>query len=143
MRDRSQDVDDIVQEVYLRLLRVSEHEFIRCPEAYMLTIAFHVLHEYRLRLSGRPEALDIDAASDELESSFEHGPESQAETWQRLERLQRVVEDLPDRARVVLLMHRHEGMTLEEIAGALGLSRAMVAKYLCRALVHCRQAFAG
>ena len=33
------DVPDITQEVYLRMLRVSDVESIRSPEAYLFTVA--------------------------------------------------------------------------------------------------------
>jgi hypothetical protein len=37
------------QEVYLRLLRVEDHETIRNPQAYLYTIANHVLYQHTLR----------------------------------------------------------------------------------------------
>jgi RNA polymerase sigma-70 factor (ECF subfamily) len=43
------DIPDIIQEVYLRLLRVSNHETIRTPEAYIFTIAKHVAQQHSLQ----------------------------------------------------------------------------------------------
>jgi RNA polymerase sigma-19 factor, ECF subfamily len=37
------DVPDLAQEVFLRQLRVSNHADIRSPEAYLFTIATHVV----------------------------------------------------------------------------------------------------
>src|SRR6185437_6913589 len=42
------DIPDLMQEVFLRLLRVPHHESIRTPEAYLLTIARHVAQQHRL-----------------------------------------------------------------------------------------------
>jgi DNA-directed RNA polymerase specialized sigma24 family protein len=59
------DVPDLAQEVFLRLLRVQSHETIRTPEAYLLTIAGHVVHQHTLRQASAPEAVDIaDAVAD-------------------------------------------------------------------------------
>src|SRR5579863_5281895 len=51
------DVSDLVQEVFLRLLRVDRHESIRNPEAYVMTVAGHVLHQHTLRSAAAPESL--------------------------------------------------------------------------------------
>ena len=37
------------------------------------------------------------------------------------------------------VLHRRDGMTLEEIAKQLGVSRPMVKKYLAKALLQCRE----
>jgi RNA polymerase sigma-70 factor (ECF subfamily) len=38
----------------------------------------------------------------------------------------------------VLLLHRREGMTYEEIGAQVGISTSMVKKYLAQGLQHCR-----
>ena len=47
------DVPDIVQEVYLRMLRISNAESIRSPEAYLFTVAQHVVQQHTMRQSRR------------------------------------------------------------------------------------------
>ena len=41
------DVSDLAQEVFMRLLRVPHHEDIRSPEAYLFTVASHVIHQHQ------------------------------------------------------------------------------------------------
>jgi RNA polymerase sigma factor (sigma-70 family) len=139
LRHGAMDIADLVQEVFLRLLRVDHHETIRSSEAYLFTIAFHVLHQHKLRQSAMPEAVEITALIDELEASPEGDPASQAEVGERLEALQVALAQLSPKAQAVLLLHRRDGYSLEEIGKQLGISRAMAAKYLGRALLHCRQ----
>lgn len=139
LRHMAGDAADLVQEIFLRLLRIDHHETIRSSEAYLFTIAFHVLHQHKLRQAAMPEMVEITALIDEMESSPEENPVTQAEARQRLEVLEAALAQLAPKARAVLLLHRRDGYSLEEIGAQLGISRAMAAKYLSRALLHCRQ----
>ena len=139
LRHSAADVPDLVQEIFLRLLRVDHHESIRSPEAYLFTIAFHVLHQHVMRRSAVPEAVEITALIDQMESAPEADPVRQVEKQQQLEELQYALRELPPKAQAVLLLHRRDGYSLEEIADRLGFSRANAAKYLAKALVHCRR----
>jgi RNA polymerase sigma factor (sigma-70 family) len=139
LRHHAADVHDLAQEVFLRLLRIDHHETIRSSEAYLYTIAFHVLHQHVLRRSAIPEAVEISALINELESSPESDPVRQFETQQQIVELQGVLQQLSPKAQAVLILHRRDGYSLEEIGKQLGFSRAMAAKYLSKALLHCRQ----
>ena len=139
LRHRAADVQDLAQEVFLRLLRINHHETIRSSEAYLYTVAFHVLHQHVLRRSATPEAVEITDLINELESAPGSDPVTQFETQQQLEELQGALQQLSPKARAVLLLHRRDGYSLEEIGAQLGFSRAMAAKYLSKALLHCRQ----
>lgn len=64
MRHATADVPDLVQEVFLRLLRIADHESIRNPQAYLYTVASHVLHQYTLRRTVAAEPIEpVDIAS--------------------------------------------------------------------------------
>src|SRR5262245_37751023 len=86
MRNARADVPDLVQEVYLRLLRIPDHEAIRNPQAYLYTIASHVLHQYTLRraVTGAPAPMaDI---SSELEASLQPDPAEEVHLEQQFEK---------------------------------------------------------
>ncbi len=53
------DVPDIVQEVYLRMLRISNVDSIRSPEAYLFTVAQHVVQQHTMRQSATPPAVEL------------------------------------------------------------------------------------
>lgn len=133
------DVPDLLQEVFLRMMRVSHPEDIRTPEAYLFTVAKAVLHQHRLRQNARPEVVDITDVLSELEDYEEVGPEAQLQARQRLDELERSLAQLPRKAYVTLILNRVAGMPLEEVGRRLGISRPMAKKYLARALAHCRQ----
>lgn len=136
----SADVPDLAQEVFLRLLRVDDHETIRSPESYLFTIASHIIHQHSLRQSAAPEAMDIDAMCSELKSVEEEGPAALADMQQRVEQLQRAMEQLRPVERSALLLHRYAGFSIKEIGAQLGIARPTAKKYLAKALLHCRDA---
>ncbi|MBL8267602.1 RNA polymerase sigma factor, partial [Steroidobacter sp.] len=49
------------------------------------------------------------------------------------------LDELPEHHRAVLVLHRHEGMTYDEIGQRLGISPSTVKKYLRLGLRHCRE----
>lgn len=139
MRSAAADVPDLVQEVFLRLLRIADHESIRNPRAYLYTIASHVLHQYTLRqaVTAQPDAfMDISA---EIEASIDDDPAETAQLEQRFEALGHGLEQLSPRAYATLIMYRCEGATLEQIGERLGVSRIMAKKYLMKAMTYCQQ----
>lgn len=132
-----QDVPDLVQEVYMRLLRVERPDSIRNPEAYLFTIANHVLYQHALRKVAAHETSsldDFDAAPD-----MDADPASQVELQQRLQNVDKALSQLSDKAHAALILYRRDGFSLEEVAARLGVSLAMVKKYLAKAILHCRQ----
>jgi RNA polymerase sigma factor (sigma-70 family) len=139
LRHALADVPDLVQEVFLRLLRVSHPEAIRTPEAYLYTVAKAVLHQHRARRNAIPEAVALTDVLAELEDPWEIGPEARLDAEQRLAELHLCLSHLPRKAYATLVLNRIVGMPLEEVGARLGISRAMAKKYLAKALAHCRQ----
>lgn len=132
------DVPDLAQEVFLRLLRVRQHDVIRNPEAYLFTVASHVIHQHTLRQSNSPAMVDIVEAVSELTTDATDDLATRADNAQRIERLERVLAQLPPRVAAALVMHRVSGYTVQEIADELGVARETAKKYLVRAARHCR-----
>jgi RNA polymerase sigma-70 factor (ECF subfamily) len=134
------DVPDLAQEVFLRLLRVPNHEEIRSPEAYLFTVASHVVQQHYQKQVATPASLDwVDQFADSPGPATDDPP-AQVEVRQRLEHLERTLDQLPPRVAMALIMHRMAGHTIAEIARELNLAEITVKKYLARGLVHCRLA---
>lgn len=136
----SADIPDLAQEVFLRLMRVEEHDIIRSPEAYLFTVARHVAHQHTLQETNAPKAVDITEVFPELQTSLSDDPLERAEVSSRVKHLKRALDQLPPRLATTLLMHRFDGYSIEEIAQELGVARITAAKYLAQALLHCRAA---
>jgi DNA-directed RNA polymerase specialized sigma24 family protein len=79
------DVSDRVQEVFMRLLRMDQHEPIRNAGAYLMTIAAHVLQQHHVRRAAAPESLET-----LLDSQLGSSPSPEAQG--RLQALDRILE---------------------------------------------------
>ena len=133
------DAPDLAQEVYARMLRVSDTEAIRNPQLYLYTVASNLVKEYavrQLRLTTSPE-LDETSVAEPLGEL--PALDSQLESSQMVERLGTVLEQLPSRWRTALILQHRYGLTYQQIAERLGVSSNMVKKYLAQGLAHCRR----
>lgn len=137
------DVPDVAQEVFLRLMRVDRQDAIRNPEAYLYTVASHVLQQHTLRQSTDPVFVEITDAFAELKLPETENPAVKADTAGRMAMLERALAQLPPKVGAALVMHRVGGYTVPEIANQLGVGRESVKKYLMRAAEHCRKGRVG
>lgn len=131
------DIADLAQEVYLRLLRVERHDHIRNPEAYLLTIASHVLQQHAIARAESPETVDVMDTLITERMADESDPAAALHLEQRLAALDRALSRLSPKARAAFVLQRRDGCTVDEIAGRLGISRSMVKKYLATAILRC------
>ena len=127
---------DLAQEVYLRLLRMENVRLIRNPRAFVIHLAAHAAHEWRMLARNR-----LEHSEDYLDQLIaDHAdPAESLEREARIESLARVLETLNPKCRAVVLMNRRDGMTCAEIAARLNLSVAMVKKHLARGLAACHK----
>jgi RNA polymerase sigma-70 factor (ECF subfamily) len=133
------DVPDILQEVYLRMLRVSNVESIRSPEAYLFTVAQHVVQQHGLKQSATPPSIELTEMLNSARAVPDVDPVLDLDAQQCLEQLQAELDRLSPKLRATFLLHRRDGLSLEEIAQRLGTSVPMVKKNLMQALVQLRQ----
>jgi len=141
IRARS-DAPDLAQEVYLRMLRVSDPEAIRDPQRYLYTVASNLVKEHALLQQRQTNRTDLEAADVQQWLGELPSLEEELDGWQTLERLGAVVEQLPARWRTALILQNRYGLTYQQIGERLGVSSNMVKKYLAQALQRCRQGMA-
>jgi RNA polymerase sigma-70 factor (ECF subfamily) len=133
------DVPDMLQEVYLRMLRVPNVESIRSPEAYLFTVAQHVVQQHSLRQSATPPSIELTEMLNSARAVPDVDPVLDLDAQQCLEQLQSELDRLSPKLRATFLLHRRDGLSLDEIAERLGTSLPMVKKNLMQALVQLRQ----
>jgi RNA polymerase sigma factor (sigma-70 family) len=119
---RVADLDDISQEVFLRLLRYDSAEVIEHPQASLQRIAANVAAEWAVRPSHR---LEHDPRW--LEALVVEGsPEDQLDRAVAHRELKNALLALSPRERSVLRLHFEEGQSYSEIAAHLGLTLRIV-----------------
>lgn len=135
-----QDVDDLAQEVYLRLLRVDETQAVRHPLAYLYGVASNVVADFRIGADHEREHLMIDS---EAVAKWSEGPaavlpDDLADRLNLQQQIARALRQLPANHAAVLLAHKRDGMSYEEVAVKLGLSVNTVEKYITQAKARIR-----
>jgi RNA polymerase sigma-70 factor (ECF subfamily) len=125
------ELDDLAQEVFLRLLRYSEKTVVENPLGYLLRIAGNVASEWRERARvSKPHDREW---LDDLPIESEQEPENSVCQARTDENVQAAVDKLPFRQRQVLLLRVNEGLTYKQIAERLSLSPRAVLRDLSRA----------
>lgn len=137
---RPLDAGDLVQEVYLRLLRFPPERLIEQPQAYLYRIASNVVFDFNTRLKDAPVTFDSSVA-DELSAhaldTWSGDPGNQLAVQDELERILR---RLPRAPLIALLMHKRDGMTVAEISRQLGAPPDTIKSRIAQAIALCRAA---
>ena len=132
------EVEDVAQEVFLRVLRLDNVNFIRDSEAYLFRIAANVAYEFRAdQLRARQQEIEF---SEEWIAPLadQDSVEDQAHRAALLDQAMQAMESMPPRARAAVALHWRDGMTVREVAQQLQVSTHAVKKYLATALLYCR-----
>ncbi len=123
------EIDDIVQEAYLRVMQARENCEMQAPKAYLFAIARN-LAVNRIR---RSKIIQFDSLTDfdlaNVIDDMEPVSESIALN-QELEFLNKAIESLPNRCRQIFILRKVYSLPQKEIAKKLGLSVNTVAAQL-------------
>lgn len=129
------DVEDLVQEVFLRLARQHELGSIRMIEPYLFQSASHVLTDHA-RAAAVRHAEDHEPYDDDAQPREVSSPERVVAGRQSVDRLLQALAELPERTRMIFVLRRWDGLSNAEIARLVQLSVSAVEKHITRALIH-------
>lgn len=127
----SEAVDDLVQDVFVSLQARRAASPIENEEAYLFTVARHVLARYRQRSY---RAADETVANIEQVCDGAPLPDRRLSDRQSLDQVIQVIATMPPRTRDIFLMHRFDGMTYAAIGRQFGVSTSAVEKHIMAAL---------
>jgi len=134
------DVDDLVQEVFTHLhLQVKKSDAdIENPKSYIYTIAKNLLVSHGRYQKSRCRSFH-ESLSCEMEIPDVITPERTVIGMQDCRRVCQAILGLPPRAGTAFKFHRFEGLTYQDIAERMGISRESVKELIQRALVRVRK----
>ena len=132
------EVEDLVQQVFLKLARHPDIAHVENPDAYIFQTASNTLKDHLRRDLVRGE-FDVPAEMTE-EPSSEFSPERVLIGREDVSRLVAALRALPERTRDVFVLRCFEGLKHVEIAQLMGVSVRAVEKHAARALAHVSEA---
>lgn len=134
-------VDDLAQEVFLRLFRARDRYLPTAKfETFLHRVIFNTCVNHT-QYMGRRKALSLDAPSSRGDDEPGYTPPDErvgepVDHVSRSERaviLRRAVDALPDNQRRAIVLSRFEGLSYEQIGDVMGLSNQAVKSLLWRA----------
>jgi RNA polymerase sigma factor (sigma-70 family) len=135
------DVDDVVQESYVRLIRAREAGKVSQPKAYLFTTARNAALDF----FRRRKIVSIEAVGNMQDSTVlddRPGVADAISRQQELDLLAEAVRDLPDRCRQTLTLRLLYGLSHKEIAAELRVSEHTVKAQLAKGMRRCADYFA-
>lgn len=129
------DVEDLVQEVFERLMRRGAVENEDQVDGYVFTTASNVLTDRHRRSKARQEHLHQPFCPD-THSGADFSPEHVLANREQLARVSALLFELPERTRAIFVLRRLEGMRYLDIASRLGISVSATEKHMQRAMMH-------
>ena len=130
------DVDDVVQEAFLRAYKAEGGADIRQPKSYLFRVAKHVaLGQIRQKVTRPTDYIEDSDPSSILTEEWTLEDEVLAQ--ERLGIHCAAVASLPPRRRKVYLMRKVYGMAQKDIAENLGITISTVEAHLAKAFKEC------
>ncbi|MFT3691484.1 sigma-70 family RNA polymerase sigma factor [Paenirhodobacter sp.] len=133
------EAEDLVQEVFVNLLRGEDRLSVGSPRNYLARAATNAALDHLRRQQVREAVLDHGRCAASV-AAPQPGAEAIVQSRQELAILHRAIDGLPVKCRVVFLLSREHGLTMREIAGRLGISEKTVEKHLLKAMTRLRAA---
>jgi RNA polymerase sigma-70 factor (ECF subfamily) len=133
------DVDDLVQEVFIRLSHRETLDDIAFLEAYVFETAANVMRD-RIRKRAVRHADDHQQLEKSELPTNDFSPERVLQGRQLLDRAFQALLELPVRTREVFVLRLYEGLKQEQIAASLSMSVEGVRFHLRRAKEHIARA---
>lgn len=136
------EAEDLVQEVFIRMIARGEGADVRSADSFVFTIASNLVRD-RARMA----ATRHDRAHDQIDAAYENdavdgslvehlSPDRVLLGRERLTEALKALNELGPRTRNIFVLYRMENMQRREIAGLYGISVSAVEKHIAKALDH-------
>jgi RNA polymerase sigma-70 factor (ECF subfamily) len=133
----AEDIEDLVQETYVRVYSMPDYEAVDSPRALL----FRIAHNMAVERARRRKAQATDSVGD-LEAITVYSSDAPADVQiddrRRFESFCAAVDQLPPLCRRVFVLRKVYRLSHDEIAEVLGVSHSTIEKHVAKGLVRCR-----
>ena len=133
------EIEDIVQETYVRICQIDERENIAHPRSYLMKTARNLALDYLKRAETRlsdtiedDSTLSVPGALENADQTFD-----QVAARERFGIFCEAVRLLPQQCRRAFVLKKVYGYTQKEIAESMGISQATVEKHIASGVRRC------
>jgi RNA polymerase sigma-70 factor (ECF subfamily) len=134
------DVDDVVQESYLRLWRARVARPVASSKAFLFAIARNVARDLARRTRRSPINPLVDLAGVQVVEDSPSVADLLGEK-EKVDMLGRAVSSLPSRCREIIVLHKIRGLAQREVATRLGVSEKTVENQVAIGVKRCEEFF--
>lgn len=135
MRSR-EDIEDLMQETFLRVASLERPETITSPKAYIFTLAHNlVVDHYRKTKSN---FIDHSVILEECREAVIHpGAERGLDAQRDLEMLQEAILKLPEKTRQIFISRKFHDRSYVQLACDFGMTEQAIRQHVSRGLREC------
>lgn len=134
------DIEDVIQEMYTRLLSLPSLEAIRYPRQYAIRTALaviidHVRHIRVISITSYDNLEEFDTPA------MDPGAEQRLEFQGEIKAVAAALAQLPPKCREVLILRRMEGLSQKEVAERLKITEKTVEKHMTNGIKYLLRIF--
>ena len=128
---RDLSIEDVIQEMYARILSVPSVEGIHHPRQYAVLTAKSIIVDHLRR--SRVVSIKYCDDLDRLDVTFpEASAEEHLQFQEEIQEVVNVLAELPATCRETLILRRIEGLSQKEVARRMNVSEKMIEKHMAR-----------
>ena len=136
--DQAHDIDEIVQETFLRGFSAEMRRDIQEPKAYLFQIARNVALERKRKNQRAPiQAIEDLGGSDLIIDEKQLAADEWLDGRRKLTMFAMAVAKLPPQCRKAFLLRRVEGLRYKQIANRMNISVSAVEKHVATGILKC------
>jgi len=134
---KSEDVEDILQETFLKTLEASKTKDIETPKSFLFIVARNIIFN-RLKRKSKLVMTEISEVDERYLASRTVSADNKLHQKRKLQVFLKAADDLPPQCRRVFLMRKLLGKSQAEISSELGISKSTVERHITNALKRCQ-----
>ena len=140
MSVKQQDVDDILQETFIRTLNSDIQQQIKSPKGYLFVVSRNLVLK---KLTQQSKEIDTEIDEALLENDVDNSVEKELYQKLKFERFIEVLNSLPEKNSRAILLRKLYCLSHKEIANKMNISVSSVEKNIAKGLKQCKQSLSA